>query len=133
MSEILKSDEIKKFLDENESSIKNITLTEYLEKLISEKGLKRNDVIKASELNYTYGYQILNGTRKPNKDKLLQLCIGLKATVKEANKILLLADAGGLYSKNRRDCVFIFALEKGLNFAQVNNLLYELGEKTMTE
>ena len=52
----------------------------------------------------------------------------MKATPEETNRILILANAGGLYSKIRRDCVIIFALEKGLTLNQANELLYELNE-----
>lgn len=126
--EIKTSTEIKTFLKENDEYIKNFTLTQYLELLIKEKNLTKKEVINNSDLNYTYGYQILNGTRKPTKDKLLQICFGMKATPEEANRILVLANAGGLYSKVRRDCVIIFALEKGLSLMQANDLLYELNE-----
>lgn len=129
MAEIKKSTEIKNFLAENNEDIKNLTLSEYLNILIDKKQVPKGEVIKKAELNYTYGYQMINGTRKPTKDKLLQLCFGLGTTVEEANRILLIADAGGLYSKNRRDCIIIFALDKGLSLDETNELLYELGEK----
>ena len=129
MAEIKKSTEIKNFLAENNEDIKNLTLSEYLNILIDKKQVPKGEVIKKAELNYTYGYQIINGTRKPTKDKLLQLCFGLGTTVEEANRILLIADAGGLYSKNRRDRIIIFALDKGLSLDETNELLYELGEK----
>ncbi len=128
LTEIKKSTEIKNFLKENDEYIKNFTLTQYLDTLIKEKGLTKKEIINSSELNYTYGYQILNGTRKPTKDKLIQICFGMKATPEETNRILILANAGGLYSKIRRDCVIIFALEKGLTLNQANELLYELNE-----
>lgn len=129
LMEIKTSTEIKTFLKENDEYIKNFTLTQYLELLIKEKNLTKKEVINNSDLNYTYGYQILNGTRKPTKDKLLQICFGMRATPEEANRILVLANAGGLYSKVRRDCVIIFALEKGLSLMQANDLLYELNEE----
>lgn len=129
MAEIKKSTEIRRFLTENNEDIKNLSLSEYLNILIEKKQVSKGEVIKKAELNYTYGYQMINGTRKPTKDKLLQLCFGLNTTVEEANRILLIADAGGLYSKNRRDCIIIFALDKGLSLNEANELLYELGEK----
>jgi hypothetical protein len=128
LTEIKKSTEIKTFLSENSDDIKNLSLTEYLNILLEKKQVSRSEAIKKSELNYTYGYQMINGTRKPSKDKLLQLCFGLGATSEEANRILLIANAGGLYSKNRRDCVIIFALDKGLSLTKANELLCELGE-----
>ena len=127
-SEIKRSTQIDKFLDENKDSISNYTLTQYIDILIKEKNLTKKEVINKSELNYTYGYQIINGTRKPTKDKLIQLCFGLGSTAEEANRILVLADAGGLYSKNRRDCIIIFALNKKLSLLETNERLYELGE-----
>jgi hypothetical protein len=128
LSEIKQSTEIKTFLSENNADIENLSLTEYLNILLEKKQVSRSEAIKKAELNYTYGYQMINGTRKPTKDKLLQLCFGLGATPDEANRVLLIADAGGLYSKNRRDCIIIFALEKGLSLTQANEMLCELGE-----
>lgn len=129
LTEIMQSTEIKGFLQDNEDSIPNLSLTEYFDMLMKKKHLARKDVINKSQLNYTYGYQILNGTRKPTKDKLIQICFGLGATVKEANRILILADAGGLYSKNRRDCIVMFALNKKLSVQELNELLFELNER----
>ncbi|MGN1318013.1 MAG: hypothetical protein ACI4VF_03285 [Lachnospirales bacterium] len=128
LAEIKKSTEIKSFLKDNDEFIKNLTLVEYFDILIKEKNLQKKDVINKSQLNYTYGYQILNGTRKPTKDKLIQIAFGLNATSDEANRILILADAGGLYSKNRRDCVIIFALDRKLSITETNELLFELNE-----
>ena len=129
VAEIKRSAEIKNFLTENDKYIKNMTLTQYFDILLKEKNIPKKDAINDSQLNYTYGYQILNGTRKATKDKLIQLCFGLRATPAEANRILILADAGGLYGKNRRDCVIIFALEKGLTLMETNELLYDLNER----
>ncbi len=129
VAEIKRSAEIKNFLTENDKYIKNMTLTQYFDILLKERNISKKDAINDSQLNYTYGYQILNGTRKATKDKLIQLCFGLRATPEEANRILVLADAGGLYGKNRRDCVIIFALEKGLTLMETNELLYDLNER----
>ncbi len=129
LSEIKQSTEIKSFLSKNNKYIKNLTLKEYLNILLKEKNISRKYVIKKSELNYTYGYQILNGTRKPTKDKLIQLAFGIGTNVEETNRILLIADAGGLYSKNRRDCIIIFAINKGLSLQQTNELLFKLNER----
>ena len=129
MAEILRSTELTDFLSKNEQDIPNLSLTDYLNTLLAEKQVSRKEVIKKSELNYTYGYQILNGTRKPTKDKLIQICFGLNASVQETNRILTIANAGGLYSKNRRDCIIIFALNKGLSLQQLNDLLFELNER----
>ncbi len=129
LDEIKQSTEIKSFLDENDEYIKSLSLTDYLNILIKEKNLTKKDIINKAQLNYTYGYQIFNGTRKPTKDKLIQLCFGIGTTAEEANRILVLANAGGLYSKNRRDCIIIFALDKGLGIVEANELLYELNEE----
>ncbi|MBQ8941004.1 MAG: XRE family transcriptional regulator [Firmicutes bacterium] len=131
LAEIMQSAEISDFFKENEKYITNLSLIDYFNILIDEKQVRKKDVIKKSAVNQTYGYQILDGTKKsPSKDKLIQLCFGMGATVEEANRILALANAGTLYSKNRRDCIIIFALNKGLTIYELNDLLFELDEKT---
>lgn len=75
-------------------------------------------------LDRTYGYQVLNGTKKPSRDKILQLCIGGSFSLKETNKVLKLGNCGELYSKNTRDAVIILGINKKLNVLQINELLF---------
>ena len=46
---------------------------EYFNQLIQEKNLNRSEIIERSEIERTYCYHILNGTKNPSRDKILCL------------------------------------------------------------
>ena len=57
-------------------------LPQYLEEVMKIKGLKKADVIRKSQLDRIYAYQIFSGTRKPNRDKLLALGFGMELSIR---------------------------------------------------
>ena len=85
-------------------------------------------MIYRARLDTVYGYQIFNGTRKPSRDKLLQLAFGFPFTYKETLTLLRIAEVGSLYVRRRRDSIIIFALHKGFSLEQLNDLLEQEGE-----
>lgn len=115
---------------------KNITFVTYFKDLCDKKNLKKSNIIHKSNINRTYGYQILNGDKKPSRDKIIQLCIGANLTLKETNNCLILGGANELYVKNSRDSIIIFSINQKLSITDINELLYEynlplLGEKDL--
>lgn len=107
------------------------SLSDYLNRLLEEKGLKRSDVVRRAGLNSTFGYQIFTGARKASRNKLLQLAFAMGLTLREANRLLRYGEAGALYCKNRRDAIIIFALDKGYSLQEVEEALFSLGEETI--
>lgn len=105
-----------------------LTLKNYLAELLEKYGRKKSDVIQKANLARTYGYQIFQGERVASRDKLIALAIAMKLTLEECNRLLTIAKAGILYSKNRRDAVLIFGIERGLSLIDINELLYEMEE-----
>ena len=73
-------------------------------------------------------YSIINGNRKkPERDKLIMLCFGLKLTSEEANLLLKKSSNGELYVRNPRDLVLIYALDRNQSVIEANNKLEEFG------
>ena len=48
------------FYNENRDIICEISLSKYLQEIISKKSLEKNEIIKKSELSEIYAYQILS-------------------------------------------------------------------------
>lgn len=109
----------------------SITLTSYFSKKIAEKGVTAAEVIRASQIQRNYGYQILNGQKKPGRDKVIALCLALSLSLDETQKALTLSSEGLLYPRNRRDSILIFCLNKKLPVSQTNELLYEMAEESL--
>lgn len=107
------------------------TLAGYLQQLLAEKGMKRFEVVRAAGLNETFGYQIFKGQRRASRNKILQIAFAMGLSLRETGRLLQAAGANGLYCKNRRDAIIIFALDRGLGLQAVEEALYRYGEETI--
>lgn len=128
MHEIRYSNDVKNFIISNQKELTSYSLSEYLDKLLTEKKLSKANVINASGLNQVYAYHIFSGMKNPSRDKVLALALALKLTPKEAQYLLKYAKAKELYVRNKRDSILIFALNQRLNAIDTNQLLAELSE-----
>ncbi len=104
------------------------TFSSYINQLLTEKHLQSADVIRDSQIQRNYGYQILDGTKNPGRDKVIAICLSASCTLEETQRALALAKAGALYPKKIRDSILIFALNRQLSVSQTNELLYEYKE-----
>ena len=130
---VLKSKKsITEYLNENEESLIDEPVFRQLENLILAKGLKKSDVIKASNLDRTYAYQIFNGTKKPSRDKLLSLCFGMNLNFNEIQELSNRSGYAPLYPKNKRDSIIIFAINKRMNVIDTDILLSENNQSTLS-
>ena len=107
------------------------TFSEYLNSKMIERNISPAELIASAQIQRNYGYQILNGTRNPSRDKVLSLCLALGLDLPETQRALTLAQFGQLYPKNRRDSIFIFSINKKLSVLQVNELLDEMKEELL--
>ena len=77
-----------------------------------------------------YAYQSISGIRVPERNKLLCPAIGMELDLKETQKLLKCTGYSQLYVRNTFECIIIYALCRHLSIVEVNELLYEYGEKT---
>lgn len=119
------------FITNNHSELLNLSLTEYLEKLLEDKNLKKSDVIHASNLDKTYAYQIFDGKRKPSRDKLLQLSFGLGLSVDETQNLLKIAREAVLYPRVKRDVFILAAIHNKSDLSDCDKILEEHGLKQL--
>lgn len=106
-------------------------LPAYLQQMMARKGLTQSELAQRSNLIYQRVYDAANGRRGIARDGALELCFGLGCTLREAQRLLWHAGAERLYARNRRDAIIIYALEHRMSLAQVEQALYEFGEKTL--
>lgn len=102
---------------------KHFTFTEYLMNKMQEKEIAPARLLESSLIQRNYGYQILNGTKTPGRDKVIALCLALSLSLEETQRALSLAGAGELYPRRRRDSILIYSLERGLSVMETNEFL----------
>lgn len=131
MSELMKSESFDCYIKANSELLKTKSVSDHIEQVIAYKGLTRADVAKASGLNVIYAYQVMAGSRKPTRDKLLCLCKAMGLTVDEVQELLKRCGYAALYPRRKRDAVILFAWEKGTGILDINEILFQHGEKTL--
>lgn len=122
--EISNATDIEDYLSSNRRHMLTDSLSEYLQKLLSDKNLKRSDVARASLLDRSYLYQIFAGEKTPSRDKLLAIAFGLGLSDDETQKLLKIAGNGTLYARNERDAIILFSLRQHQTLFQTNELLF---------
>lgn len=131
-NEIACSDTLEHWAEDKKDSIDEITLAEYLERMLEKYQLSKKTVIIQAQLDITYGYQIFQGKKHPSRDILLKLAFGFPLTVDETKRLLYYGNAGTLYPRVKRDAHIMYALHQKYNVIQVNDYLYENNERTLT-
>ena len=120
------------YIEKNDDElIINTELAEYLEKLIDETGCKKSDIIKQTNLNRAYVYQIFEGRKIPSRDKLISIAIGMGLDFESIQKLLKYAGLRPLYARDLRDAAIIFSVKKGCSFNETNCTLYDQGLKIL--
>ena len=111
-------DSFEDFRSKHESDFIARSLTDFIIQTIIKKDLEKADVIKRADFERTYGYQILNGRRKPNRKNLIQLSFGLRLNRKEAAKLFKIAGHAALHPKIKDEAAAIFCLNKGYTYLE---------------
>lgn len=119
------SDSIDVFLDEYDSVLEKPTFSAYINKLIEEKNCSIPEIIERSCMSQSYCYQLIKGIRKPSRDKIIQLGIGIELNLNEINKLLRVGGKSELYCRDKRDAIVIFGINNNLAVMDIEELLYE--------
>lgn len=132
LKELRQAKALGEFLTENEQEFECCSLAEVLAKMLERYKKTRIDVIKAARLDYTYGYQIFDGKKRPRREKLLQLAFGFPLSLEDTNQVLMAGGVNCLHIRNKRDVICMYCLHKQLTLEECNSYLYQLEEETLT-
>ena len=119
------------FYNENKQYLITDTLSDLLERLLSEKGLKKSAVIKSAEMSEVYGYQIFSGLRVPERKKLLCIAVAMQLNVDEVQTLLKTAGYSQLYVKIPFDSIVLFGICKGMSVVEINELFFDYDLETL--
>ena len=99
----------------------------YISDICSSTGQVPEHVIKRAGIERTYGHQLFNGTRKPSRDKVIQLAFGLGLDVDAAQGLLKIAQKSSLYPKIKRDAAILYCIGNKKDFFETQTVLESLG------
>lgn len=126
LGRVFKASNLKRFMDENDELFLNVPFHLHISEMCREVGMVPEQIIKQTGIERTYGHQIFNGTRKPSRDKVIQLALGFRLDTNGTQELLKAANKRNLYPKIRRDAALIYCLEHHMNEVETQNVLMEL-------
>lgn len=95
----------------------------YLADLLRAHEMSNSDFIKALNLERSYGYQLLNGRRKPSREHLVQTAILLHLELEETQRLLKIGHREVLYPRVKKDAIAVFAIDKRLDLSEYQELM----------
>lgn len=131
MKELLNSNNISKYIKENEQYFIDLSLQEFLNEYVKTKKLVKTQILKDAEINEIYGYQIFSGARTPSRNKLISICVGMGMSIDEVQSTIKIAGFAPLYPKTKRDSIIIHGIVSGNKVCDINNELYDNEEETL--
>lgn len=123
---LFKACSLEKFVEDNADELVIPQFYAYISELCRVSGRVPEQVIKRAAIDRTYGHQLFNGTRKPSRDKVIQLAFGFDLDVENTQYLLRLADKSTLYPKIKRDAAILFCLINHKNVLEVQSVLEAL-------
>ena len=123
LKRILRTKNLNTFLQRNEQYLRPEAFPELLQSLCGKRGLVAERVIQRAQIDRTYGHQLFNGTRRPSRDKVLQLAIGMGLSLEETQQLLQAAGRSPLYPRLKRDAALIFCLKNGYDMMETQETL----------
>lgn len=122
--EIKAATDIEDYLSENKEHMLSHCLSDHLNMLLSQKGMSKADVVRGSLLDRAYVYQIFSGEKTPSRDKLIAIAFGLCLSDEETQKMLKLSGNRELYSRDKRDTLILFSIQRKKTIFDTNELLF---------
>lgn len=110
-----------------------INISDYLNELLAKSNIQPKELIIRLNMERSYTYQILNGRRHPTRTFLIRIAFLCGLSVDETQKLLTIGHRPILYPRNRFDAAVLYCLQHQLDEEQLNQLLEDIGEKTVDE
>ena len=125
VNEIKETSDILDYLEKNNREMQVGSLPEYLNSWLEKKGRSKADVIRGSNLNRAYVYQIFLGLKYPSRDKIIALAFGLGLDADEVQYLLKQAGYRELYPRDPRDALLLYSFSQRKTILEANELLFD--------
>ena len=129
--ELMGAPNIDAYIHNNEAFFSEQSITESLAELYERKAVSKAALARKSGMSEVYLHQLFSGRRKPSRDKLLCLCIGMELTIDETQRLLKEAAYAQLYPRIRREAIIYHGIVHHTPLDEINDKLFEENEKAL--
>ena len=128
---LMNASDLDKFLRENEEKFNRGDCQGLLAEMFEKRDMTKANLAKRAGMSNVYLHQVFSGRRNPSRNRMLCICIGMEASLEEAQELLKRSGMGLLYPKDRRDAIIIYGLLHKQSLFEVNDKLFCEGEETL--
>lgn len=97
---------------------------ELIDEYMKSSDISKAELIKRLNIDRSYGYQLLNGTRIPKRSYIIQMAILLKINFEQLQKLLKTADRKPLYVRDIFDARVLYALSNKMNYDEAVEFIW---------
>ena len=129
--ELMVESDIDSYIKENQPYFVDRSITELLSELYDHQNISKAELARRASMSGVYLHQLFSGRRKPSRDKLLCLCIGMELTIDETQRLLKEAAYAQLYPRIRREAIIYHGIVHHTPLDEINDKLFEENEKAL--
>ena len=129
--ELMNQPNLDAYIHANQESFLECSITELLSRLYAQKAVSKADLARRAGISEVYLHQVFSGRRRPARDRLVCICIGLQATLEETQGLLKQAGYAQLYPKNKREAIIAHGIVHHTPLGEINDKLFVENEKTL--
>ena len=129
--ELIKETDISEYFNKNEDELLKSSFSQYLNDYMEKLSITKSELIKKSDLNRNYGYEIINGKKLPSRDKVIAISIGLELNLEETQRFLKISGNRELYPRDKRDTAIIYGITQKMSIFNINEFLFDKGFRVL--
>ena len=129
--ELMDQPNLDAYIHANQESFLDSNITELLSRLYEQKEISKAELARRAGISEVYLHQVFSGRRRPARDRLVCICIGLQATLEETQELLKQAGYAQLYPKNKREAIIAHGVVHHTPLGEINDKLFVENEKTL--
>ena len=119
------------YIHTNQAFFVENSIAELLSRLYDRKTVSKADLARRAGISEVYLHQVFSGRRRPSRDRLACICIGLQATLEETQELLKQAGYAQLYPRNKREAIIAHGIIHHTPLGEINDKLFVENEKTL--
>ena len=122
---------LESYLAQNQEFFSREDITQELNQFYQRTGLTKAALARRAGMSEVYLHQVFSGRRKPSRDRLLCICIGMSVSLEETQRLLKRAAYARLYPKHKRDVIISYGILHHTPLGEINDKLFLENEKTL--
>ena len=129
--ELMTQPNLDAYIHANQEFFVESNIAELLSQLYDRKAITKADLARRAGISEVYIHQVFSGRRRPSRDRLVCICVGLGSTLEETQELLKQAGYAQLYPKNKREAIIAHGIIHGTALNEINDRLFREDEKTL--